>query len=375
LTSSDRNLTIPPEADQAEVSIFGPGIGECIVLHLGNNKWAIVDSCRDKETGKPVAVRYLETLQIDPSSSVKLLVVTHWDDDHIRGASEILRVCSNAMFSCSCALLTGEFIQFVNAYSERSLLVSSGADEFAEIIKILVERAEGTRKYSAGPVWAKVNTPILVMDKKDHPFDVEVRALSPSDGALTLALNEISQLIPKENTPRRRAVAQKANHVSVALWITAGESHILLGADLENHPNKDVGWKAVILKHNPEERASIVKVPHHGSKNAYSSEMWKIMCVIDPIALLTSFSSGLQPLPSESDIKRIKKHASRIYSTGRAEGWSPIKRNSSVERMMRETVSSHKRVSGPMGHVRVRFSPKGEDFSPNVETFNGASAL
>ena len=74
-------------------------------------------------------------------------------------------------------------------------MISSGADEFAKIFQMLVERAEGTRIHSAGPVWAKANTPLLVMDKKDHRFDVEVRALSPSDGAFTLALNEISQLL------------------------------------------------------------------------------------------------------------------------------------------------------------------------------------
>lgn len=254
-------------------------------------------------------------------------------------------------------------------------MISSGADEFAKIIQMLADRAEGTRIHSAGPVWAKANTLLLEMNKKDHRFDVKIRALSPSDGAFTLALNEISQLIPKEDVPRRRAVPQKANHVSVALWITAGESHILLGADLENHPNTDVGWKAVVLKHNAEERANIIKVPHHGSHNAYASEMWEIMGEPDPIALLTPFASGLQPLPSESDIKRIQKHTSRIYCTGRGLGWHPSRRDSSVERMIRETVRTHRRVSGPMGHVRVRFFPENKPLSPTVETFNGASIL
>lgn len=270
MRNSGRSLTIPPKRDQVEVSIFGPGIGECIVLHLSDNNWAIIDSCRDKETGTPVAIRYLKDLQVDLSSSVKLFVVTHWDDDHIRGASETLEMCFNARFSCSAALLTDEFIQLVRVYSEKSLMISSGADEFARIIQMLVDRAGGTRKYSAGPVWAKAETVLLEMDKEDHRFNIKMRALSPSDGALTLALNEIAQLMPKENVPRRRAVAQKANHVSVALWVTVGESHILLGADLENHPNKDVGWKAVVLKHNPKERATIIKVPHHGSHDAYA---------------------------------------------------------------------------------------------------------
>jgi len=375
LRNSGRSLTIPPERDQVEVSIFGPGIGECIVLHLGDNNWAIIDSCKDKETGTPVAIRYLKDLQVDLSSSVKIFVVTHWDDDHVRGASEILEMCFNARFCCSSALLSEEFFQLVRVYSEKSLMISSGTDEFARIIQMLMDRAGGTRKQSAGPVWAKAETVLLEMDKEDHRFNVKMRALSPSDGAFTLALNEIAQLMPKENVPRRRAVAQKANHVSVALWVTVGESHILLGADLENHPNKDVGWKAVVLKHNPKERATIIKVPHHGSRDAYASEMWQIMAVPDPIALLTPFASGLQPLPSESDVKRIQKHTSRIYCTGRGLGWHPLKRNSSVERTIRETVRSHRRVSGPMGHVRVRFFPENKPPSPTVETFNDALIL
>jgi hypothetical protein len=28
-----------PTADQIELTLFGPGYGECAVVHLGNNRW------------------------------------------------------------------------------------------------------------------------------------------------------------------------------------------------------------------------------------------------------------------------------------------------------------------------------------------------
>ena len=36
-----------PTAQEIEVSTFGPGFGESIVVHAGNNEWVIVDLCID----------------------------------------------------------------------------------------------------------------------------------------------------------------------------------------------------------------------------------------------------------------------------------------------------------------------------------------
>ena len=32
-----------PQPDQVEISIFGPGYGECILIHCGNDEWIISD--------------------------------------------------------------------------------------------------------------------------------------------------------------------------------------------------------------------------------------------------------------------------------------------------------------------------------------------
>ena len=83
----------PPRADEIEISLFGPGCGESLVLHLGHGDWMIVDSCIDNVSAGPASLRYLRDLGIDPARQVKWILTTHWHDDHIRGLSATLRLC------------------------------------------------------------------------------------------------------------------------------------------------------------------------------------------------------------------------------------------------------------------------------------------
>ncbi|MHB8381885.1 MAG: MBL fold metallo-hydrolase, partial [Candidatus Binataceae bacterium] len=75
----------------------------------------IVDSCVDSRTGIPVALEYLRAQGFDPSVSVKLLVLSHWHNDHIRGAAAILREARSAEFFCSAALQQREYLELVAA--------------------------------------------------------------------------------------------------------------------------------------------------------------------------------------------------------------------------------------------------------------------
>ena len=55
---------------EIEVSLFGPGYGECLVLHLGDNtEIYIVDSCiHPHNRRQPVALAYLHHMHIDPAT-------------------------------------------------------------------------------------------------------------------------------------------------------------------------------------------------------------------------------------------------------------------------------------------------------------------
>src|SRR5258707_5632727 len=96
-SGSDRRS--PTGAYEIEVSVFGTGFGESIVVHMGMNRWMVVDSCRDPETRSPMPLEYLAEIGVDLADSIKLIVATHWDDDHIDGIGELFYRAKSAVFA------------------------------------------------------------------------------------------------------------------------------------------------------------------------------------------------------------------------------------------------------------------------------------
>ena len=59
----------PPATDEIEVTLLGRGVGECVIVHLLNDEWLIVDTfC---ENGSPAALGYLESIGVDKANMVK----------------------------------------------------------------------------------------------------------------------------------------------------------------------------------------------------------------------------------------------------------------------------------------------------------------
>ena len=121
----------PPEAGEFELTLFGPGYGESIVLHVGDGVWVIVDSCIDNDRA-PRALRYLEGIGIDPAQAVALIVATHWHDDHIRGMGRLVDACSQAAFCCAAALCQKEFLSAVAAAELPVVVVDEVVAAFAQ---------------------------------------------------------------------------------------------------------------------------------------------------------------------------------------------------------------------------------------------------
>ena len=84
-----------PGPNDFERTLLGPGYGECAIIHYGHGEWIIVDSCVD-EAGHPAALNYLRQIGVDAGRSVRMIVVTHWHDDHIRGIVQVVRNCPRA---------------------------------------------------------------------------------------------------------------------------------------------------------------------------------------------------------------------------------------------------------------------------------------
>src|SRR6266496_6305280 len=102
-----------PEDSIAEVTLIGTGggYGESIVVHIGHNNWIVVDSCIDPVTKDSLPLKYLESIGVNPEISVKMIVCTHWHDDHILGISQLLKSSKNAMF---CMARPNDLKKFLN---------------------------------------------------------------------------------------------------------------------------------------------------------------------------------------------------------------------------------------------------------------------
>lgn len=365
------NPSDPPATNELEVSLFGPGVGESVVVHLGNGDWLVVDSCIDRTDGKAIALAYLKRLGVDPATAVKVVVATHWHDDHMDGLAEVLRAARGSKFCCSAALARREFYRLI-ASRGRALTTSSGIDEFDEILEILKARAPaGARRIGVGPDWSTANQRLFQREAGQGILPAEVYALSPSPSSVTLGFLEIAAQQPPAGTRNRRLVSQSPNEASVALHVRVGHSCALLGADLENSNDPNVGWRAIVgSAARPQGRAKILKVAHHGSPNADHPGVWPTMLTEGPLSLVAPYSRGVRPLPSHDDLRRLRDRSDEVYCTSLSGGGLP-KRDPAVEKTLREMTKARKVLSGRMGHVRVRL--RGDDGSqPRIELFNGA---
>jgi beta-lactamase superfamily II metal-dependent hydrolase len=346
--------SVPPQDDEIEVSLFGPGYGECVLLHLGFSDWVIVDSCVNKQKRPPV-LEYLRAIGVDPAHLVKLVVATHWHDDHIGGLGFLFSNCLSAKFACSGALKSKEFLTLVRAVSVNAMMRTSGVKEFNEVIQTLEQRTK-SKSQLAAPTLASVNKTLWRRHSVNGQiFPAEVKSLSPSDAAVTRTQFEIASLFPKVHEPKRRVSPRSPNHSAVAMWVEAGNTRILLGSDLEESGDAQTGWTAILDPAvRPQHKASVYKVAHHGSVTADHPQIWSDLLENPPHAILTPFMKGRILLPTKSDSFRICGYTPKASITTQPTGRQVKGRPSTVEKTIRETVRSIREVPSSSGIIRLR---------------------
>ena len=362
-------LSGSPSAHEFEISLFGRGVGECIVVHVGAGDWIVIDSCWD-ETRRPVALAYLELLGVDPKTAVKLIAISHWHDDHCKGTAALLQECSSALFSCAVALRSTEFLSFA-ALQDETRLESSGVREFSNILAQLKSYGDVDQRVR----YAIVGRTVHRFEGAGRPFDCTIHALSPGDAAMTRTYAELAAMIPEITAAMRGVPPQTANELCVVHWIQAGELRLVLGSDLENRRN---AWNEVCDAYSLAGltgQGSIFKVPHHGSANAHSETIWQSLVSSDSLAALTTYNAGVAPLPRATDIERIRTLSREAYCTTVPRSVTPKRRPSPVERTLRGMTRDRRLLRGPLGHVRVRCDPTAPDIHLHVELNEHACRL
>lgn len=346
----------PPTNSQVEVTIFGPGRGEAIIVHLGGGHWLLVDSCIHPISKEPVALYYLRDIGVEVSS-VKAIVASHWHDDHVGGMSSIASACRNAEFFLSGVFSDSEALEVATAYGGPAAGVQTGGAK--ELFKSVSVRSD----------FIPIRQREIVYEGQVEHRQMSVVAFSPTVEGQKQWLLRMATYIPQTvSTPITHAPDMKPNLAAVVLHIDFGDDAVLLGSDLENHK---LGWKAVLSNQwcSNRRKSSAYKVAHHGGKSGDNPGIWTSLLVSDPMVGLTPYSpSGL---PTLEDKKRLRSLAAEAYITSVTSRRPQIPRD--VLKRMQAMGSKFARVDAGFGGVRFRKKLGGTSWK--VETFGTAQQL
>jgi len=337
----------PPDNDEIEISLFGNGYGESILIHLGNKNWFVVDSFINPESGNPIILDYFEQIKQN-TNDISHVLASHWHDDHIQGLSQIIEKSNNTIFIYSEALKHNEFITLISSESICPIFSNSGVTEFYKILNILKNRGNSNRK-------SAISDRILFQNIINKS-EITIYSLSPSSLVVENSKTEIVKLLPKENSNKIKIVNHSINETSVVLLIMIDGIGILLGSDLENNESPDYGWKnvieATIFK---DKKVNFFKIPHHGSKTGYSEDLWLNYISKDSVSILTPFINGKNNLPTNEGKKILLDKNEEIYITSSPTLKRKIKRENIVEKMIDQAVKNITVTNNLLGHIRIRF--------------------
>lgn len=294
------NYGVAPAPDEAELIVFGPGYGEAIAVHFGDNNWMLVDSCLNPNK-VPASIDYLERINV-PLENVKAIVASHWHDDHVKGLAKMVEVCTNATLHCSGVFNNDEACAFLSAYGGAVAAAHTGGAK--ELYKAL--------SVSENTVCLLQRT-LIFEDRNIQGRSMRAVALSPAPGVVGQFISHIAQYIPKAPSPIQHAPDLKPNIEAVVISIDLCGDGILLGSDLEDHGA--LGWTAIIKDSwcLSNQKASAFKVAHHGSVTGHHDGIWKDLLSTNPVAVLTPFIKGAHNLPNSTDRERINALADATY--------------------------------------------------------------
>jgi hypothetical protein len=365
------DVKTPPRTEEVEVSIFGPGFGECIVVHLTQREWLVVDSCLDVKTKEPAALAYFQKIGVDPGSAIRYVISTHWHDDHVRGIGQTFERAKSARFACAHALRNDQFKALQASYSRFWPASGSGVAEFTDVIAELKSRRKTDSRVS--PFFVSEGT---ILYQRDSSNSVFVKALSPSSETFQASVARFSEfLVPKTGQRRSVLPSLQPNDLAIVLTVKVDDIRVLLGADLEE-AGSGYGWQAVLdgYAHTDNSHHGF-KIPHHGSSTGHHAEVWPRLMAEDAWSALTPYSNGRTTLPQAADVARICSLSRHSYITAKRSVKTYRHPDSAVQRQLREMGITVLEENSEQGHVRFRKITNDPTGDWTVELFGDACRL
>jgi hypothetical protein len=340
------------------ITVFGSGYGESIILYLPGLGWGVIDSCTAKVKKKVVnpALEFLKILEV---KKLAFIILTHPHLDHYKGLSEIIefylgsidRICYYA----------GEGLREYGLYLSRKSLVNEPGLKSLSYIFSTIKKAQ-----RQGANVVKISERTQIIRKRDYQGHViEMVALSPSEESVKAYCKLLYDYIPKDNFSTIKNVTDKDhNLVSTAIWCQIDGENFIFGSDLEFGRSDNSGWRGVLKNiDSPDLSTSFVKIPHHGSSNAYDDSVWSAFSnSVKPISVATPYSKTHAPLPDPKILDKIKKFSKDVYVTSKATTENPKKIYGDIPFENSYGIKAWSYIKQPqqIGYVNTSFSTNGK---------------
>lgn len=363
--------SIPPKATEFEFSLFGRGTayGESIVLHLGENKWGIIDNCVNPKTSTPIALEYLKALSV-PYQNVEFIICTHWHQDHITGFTSLVEQCEAADIFLSAAMNSEEHNRMIG-YQGKALSEFNPANEFVRLVKYIAQNPRSLKRASQDKVLHKTkigNKELLLI------------ALSPNDSTISYfektEYEQLEKLIAQEKGVFK-IPKPEPNLQSIVTLLTIGNNFgLLLGADLEVTTKVGLGWEGVLESKMITTQSQVFKVPHHGSENGCNERIWKQLLKTEPYLTLTPMKKGKNTLlPTKEMIKTFCDYSSHSYITSNPHLDTVRHQDSQVRNFINRMGEKISKSNYDYGQIRLRKEFSIDESEITCELFGAALAL
>lgn len=193
---------------------------------------------------------------------------------------------------------------------------------------------------------------------------IEVVALSPSEESEKKYIERLFDYIPKSGlSPISDLKDDDHNLVSSAIWCQIDDQKFIFGSDLENGFSDQSGWNGVLNDIDaPDLSVNFVKIPHHGSPNAFQKETWESFSKsAKPISIVTPYSKGHPPLPDPKILEKISAFSKSVYVTSKSTLEKPQKiyKNIPFEQSYGIENWSYIKFPQQVGYVSTSMKPDG----------------
>lgn len=344
-----------PQDDELEVSVFGPGVGESILVHCGNQRWIIIDSCRDSRTGDIAPLIYLKSLGLDPATCVDWVVATHAHDDHIDGLGDVVSACEQARVALPAASSVEEFFA-IERFDARLDFYNTRWRIYSEFERVLTELETSHRD---------LTYLYFVSAGKVLPFESvasdyvgpSLTFVAPSDYAVLQSKRVFGRLLQRavDQTNAGRIASRDPNSFSSAVLVRCLEHVVLLGGDVKNG-STSWGWTHVVNSFPVVRQVDIFKVAHHGDPKSHHPTIWDDWLHEDSVAIVSPYRPAGRP--RDGDIERMRQTGRQVWVTARP-GSIPDSRDVRLAAAkLRRVARDVEEVSGMVGQVRYRRSAR-----------------